>query len=314
MDYEELTGQRVIEPELTTRALILSDSSIRANERQLATPALPADKAPAGTALRRILDRGYITVAVRQDLPGFAFPDPQTGELCGLEIDLARAVAFRIFADCDRVKLVPVKTAERIAKLRPKLGFIDYILEQYSILSTLIMTNWWYQGMAGNLDEFLCPAECAGKLDFVGLDYYWGISSIHPERVLHLMQAAYRHFDQAPVLPEALGGILQNLKTMFGNMPIIIFENGSVDVADGIDRATYLCEHIKQIQKAVTRGINVQGYVCWSITSNREWDCIFGKGSDFGLFHIDLDYDPSLRRQRTASADAYQQIIQNRTA
>jgi beta-glucosidase/6-phospho-beta-glucosidase/beta-galactosidase/ABC-type amino acid transport substrate-binding protein len=312
VDYEEQTGQRILEPAKTMRAIILSESSVSADERLTKELAGPAQKAPLGTALRRIQDRGYISVAVRQDLPGFAFPDPKTGELSGLEIDLARAVAFKIFSDESKVKFLPVETTERITRLRPNLGFIDYLLEQYSILTTLLMSNWWYQGMAGNLDEFLCPAGCAGKLDFVGLDYYWGISNIHIERILRLVEAAYRHFDRAPVWPGALDGILQNLQTMFRNMPIIIFENGSVDVADGIDRATYLCDHVKQIQKAVSSKINVQGYICWSITSNREWDCVFDKSSDFGLFHIELDDDPALRRHKTASADVYSQIIQNR--
>ncbi|HSD57335.1 MAG TPA: family 1 glycosylhydrolase, partial [Methanotrichaceae archaeon] len=61
-------------------------------------------------------------------------------------------------------------------------------------------------------------------------------------------------------------------------------------------------------------GINVKGYVAWALTSNREWDCEFCEASDFGLFHIDLDDDPSLKRKRTNAADAYQQIIQNRAA
>jgi hypothetical protein len=58
----------------------------------------------------------------------------------------------------------------------------------------------------------------------------------------------------------------------------------------------------------------VDGYICWSITSNREWDLEFFAGSDFGLFHIDLDRDPLLiRGPFTAAATAYQQIIRDRT-
>ena len=62
--------------------------------------------------------------------------------------------------------------------------------------------------MANRLDEFLCPRVCTGKLDFVGLDYYWGISTLRLDRILRLIDAAYRRFDQAPVSPGALYDIL----------------------------------------------------------------------------------------------------------
>jgi beta-glucosidase/6-phospho-beta-glucosidase/beta-galactosidase len=81
-----------------------------------------------------------------------------------------------------------------------------------------------------------------------------------------------------------------------------------------MDRAAYIREHVKEVQRAVHRGVNVKGYICWSLTSNREWDCEFCEASDFGLFHIGLDGDPSLKRKRTNAADAYRQIIQNRSA
>jgi beta-glucosidase/6-phospho-beta-glucosidase/beta-galactosidase len=87
-----------------------------------------------------------------------------------------------------------------------------------------------------------------------------------------------------------------------------------VEVADGMGRATYVHKHIREVQRAVQKGINVKGYICWAITSNREWDCEFCEASDFGLFHIDLDKDASLKRKRTSAADIYQQIIQNKAA
>ncbi len=313
-EYEKLSGKRSTLPAKSVRALTLSKSSIMASARERDMSQGPVPMASKGTALRLIQDRGYINVAVRKDLPGFAFFDSNANDLEGLEIDLARAVALRIFGDRSKVRFYPVTAEKRISMLLPRISFIDSILKQYSILSTIIMTNWWYQGMAGNLDEFLCPANCIGKLDFAGLDYYWGISNLWPERVLRLMDAAYRRFDRAPVWPGALDGILVDLQSMFPDKPLIIFENGSVKVADGMDRATYINEHVREVQRAVHNGINVKGYLAWALTSNREWDCVFCDASDFGLFHIDLDDDPSLQRKRTGSADEYQKIIQNKGA
>jgi len=312
--YGKQTGQKVLETARAIRALTIARSSIRANARQRDEPVGPMPKASEGTALRRIQDRGYINVAVRNDLPGFASLDPNTGELKGLEIDLARILAWKIFGDKSKVLLHPATTKKRIPLLLPNVPFLASLQKMYSILSTMLMTNWWYLGMAGELDEFLCPANCVGKLDFVGLDYYWGISSLRPDRILRLVDAAYRRFDRAPVWPGALNGILSDLQSMFPDKPLIIFENGSVEEADGMDRAAYLRGHVKEVQRAVHSGINVKGYVAWSLTSNREWDCEFCEASDFGLFHIDLDDDPLLKRRRTVAADTYQQIIQNKSA
>ena len=63
------------------------------------------------------------------------------------------------------------------------------------------------------------------------------------------------------------------------------------------------------MQRAARDGVKVIGYVCWSITSNREWGLPFGKGSDFGLYHIELDTDPALKRVPTPAVATYQEII-----
>jgi beta-glucosidase/6-phospho-beta-glucosidase/beta-galactosidase len=101
---------------------------------------------------------------------------------------------------------------------------------------------------------------------------------------------------------------------LFPELPILIVENGSVDVADGVDRVDYIRRHIREIQRGRRDGANVVAYVCWSITSNREWGLPFGPGSDFGLYHVDLDSDPALKRVPTAAVEAYREIIRKRGA
>ena len=96
--------------------------------------------------------------------------------------------------------------------------------------------------------------------------------------------------------------------------PILLIENGSVEVADGVDRVSYIRRHILEVQRARRDGVNVIAYICWSITSNREWGLKFDKGSDFGLYHIELDSDPELKRVPTAAVEAYREIISNRKA
>ena len=64
----------------------------------------------------------------------------------------------------------------------------------------------------------------------------------------------------------------------------------------------------------VADGIPVAAYVCWSITSNREWGLAFDQNSDFGLYHIELDGNPGLKRLHTPAVAAYAAIIKARSA
>jgi beta-glucosidase/6-phospho-beta-glucosidase/beta-galactosidase len=55
--------------------------------------------------------------------------------------------------------------------------------------------------------------------------------------------------------------------------------------------------------------VPLAGYVCWTITSNREWGLPFGPSNDFGLYHVELDTDPALERVATPAAAVYRELI-----
>jgi beta-glucosidase/6-phospho-beta-glucosidase/beta-galactosidase len=94
----------------------------------------------------------------------------------------------------------------------------------------------------------------------------------------------------------------------------MIIENGCVPEADGLSRQEYLHRHIQQIQRACGEGANITAYLCWSITTNREWGLKLSPKSDFGLYKIDLDDDSSLTRIETEDVAVYSAIIQQRAA
>ncbi|MDM9382569.1 family 1 glycosylhydrolase [Chlorogloeopsis sp. ULAP01] len=279
-------------------------------ENSFATTFLPL--AEPGTPLRRIQDRGYLIVAVKDNVPGFGYRDPKTGEFSGLEIDLARAVAEEIFGDRNKIQFRPVKTAERLPLLRSIISIFDPLQKIFSILSTSLTSNWWHLGMAGKLPEFLCPKDCVDQQDFVGFDYYWGISNLRINRVKQLMDAAFGRFNNAPVWSGVLYDMLKFHAQLFPGKEILIVENGCVEIADGVKREEYIRRHLAEVQRAYNDGVKVAGYICWSATSNREWGLKFGPASDFGLYHVDLDKDPELKRLPTAAAIAYKEIIQKR--
>ncbi|NMG06509.1 family 1 glycosylhydrolase [Brasilonema sp. UFV-L1] len=280
--------------------------------RDVGRPIIPDQPLPK-RLLSRIQKRGYLIVAVKDNVPGFGYRDPEAGKYSGLEIDLARAVAQQIFGDPNKVMFRPVKSEERLPLLHSMLRIFDPIQKIFSILSTSLTSNWWHLGMAGKLPTFLCPQECVGQQDFVGFDYYWGISNLRINRIKQLMDAAVGRYANAPVWSGVLYDMLKFHAKLFPGKEILIVENGCVDVADStVKREDYIRQHMREVQRACHEGVNVKGYMCWSMTSNREWGLKFDHHSDFGLYHIDLDTDPDLQRQPTHSAQIYQEIIEKR--
>ena len=63
--------------------------------------------------LKEIQERGYLIVAVKDNLRPLAFRD-QTGNLQGLEIDLARRLATELLGRPDAVRLQPVANRDRL--------------------------------------------------------------------------------------------------------------------------------------------------------------------------------------------------------
>ena len=227
--------------------------------------------------LQRIWKNKVLRAAVKSDASGLS--ELKKGKFQGLEIDLARAIAKRIFGDPEKVQFHAVDTKNRLSKLITQRGFMDSLIKVYCVLSTVFAySNWWYLGFAGKLPSFICPGECLytdsgrPKLDFIGLDYYYGIRSLRPDLIIGLMNAGSKgDFDKAPIWPEALYDHLSNLSRLINDpkvlkgrdpLPLYILENGWVDVRKKpMDRAAYIQKHIQQVQRAQMAGLKVKMYL-----------------------------------------------------
>ncbi|MBV9275711.1 MAG: family 1 glycosylhydrolase [Verrucomicrobia bacterium] len=262
----------------------------------------------SGRTIAAIRRRGYLRVGVTHD-PNVG----ATNERLRKELDLAEEIGRRIFGRPGCVQFEVLRMDERVSALRSWLHWFEPIWRTVSVLGTILNSNWWHLGMAGKLPELFCPRECASQQDFVGLDYYWGIDNFELHRVHQLIDASLSRFDDAPVDSPGLLRVLSRLHRWFPDKEILIIENGCIEQADNLSRVEYLQAHIREVTRARAAGIPVAGYIYWSITSNREWGLPFGPASDFGLYHIELDTDPDLKRVRTPSADLYQKIIQQET-
>ena len=83
-------------------------------------------RAPEGTALRDIQDRGKIVVGVKSDVPGFGYLNPRTNQYEGFDVDLAKAIAREVLGSDSAVEFREAKSADRIPFLNA--GQVDLVL------------------------------------------------------------------------------------------------------------------------------------------------------------------------------------------
>jgi beta-glucosidase len=92
------------------------------------------------------------------------------------------------------------------------------------------------------------------------------------------------------IYPEGLYAVLQRMAG-FGK-PIVITENGISD-ADDDQRPAYIVAHVKQMYRAIQAGVDLRGYMHWTLLDNYEW--AEGFLQRFGLATRDRELRPSAR-------------------
>ncbi len=117
-----------------------------------------------------------------------------------------------------------------------------------------------------------------------------------------------------PVIPAGLTEVLTTLTKLYSGLlpPVYITENGcSVDderdATGSIDdqpRIAYLGGHIRAVADAIRAGVDVRGYLVWSLLDNFEW--AEGYHQRFGLVHVDF---ATGRRTPKASFGWYRDMI-----
>jgi polar amino acid transport system substrate-binding protein len=91
-----------------------------------------AGNMPANTTMAKILARGRLIVGTDQNTYLFGFRNPETGEIEGFDVDIAREVAKAIFGTADgHVQLVAITSAQRIPYLTD--GKVDIVAHTMTI-------------------------------------------------------------------------------------------------------------------------------------------------------------------------------------
>src|SRR5690625_7511044 len=88
--------------------------------------------------------------------------------------------------------------------------------------------------------------------------------------------------------PHGLRDLLLRLQREWPVPPIMITENGAAfddeltgDAVHDADRQQYLATHIAAVAEALEAGVDVRGYLAWSLLDNFEW--AFGDDKRFEI-------------------------------
>ncbi len=144
----------------------------------------------------------------------------------------------------------------------------------------------------------------AAPIDVLGVNYYnpTVITAADPAETglpfgFEEIEGVPRTALDWPVVPEGLTELLVGLKERYGAAlpPILITENGCSTVdepdPDGVvhdeARIDFLDAHIRALHTTVERGVDVRGYLTWSLLDNFEW--AEGYSQRFGLVRVDYE-------------------------
>ncbi|WP_105567807.1 GH1 family beta-glucosidase [Microbacterium halophytorum] len=98
------------------------------------------------------------------------------------------------------------------------------------------------------------------------------------------------------IAPDGLEELLVSLHEQFPDQPLMITENGAAfpdvveQTAEGprvhdAERTDYLLRHFGAARRAVDRGVDLRGYLVWSLLDNFEWG--YGFSKRFGIVRVD---------------------------
>ena len=163
---------------------------------------------------------------------------------------------------CPRVK---VGIAAHLVNALPKRphNFLDVLSTKW----VRYFWNWWFLN------------RIKTKQDFVGFNYYF----TDYYKLLKRRNPAFPVNDLGWYMePEGLHLLLARVWSHY-KKPIIITENGCADKDDQY-RRWWLEETMIAMERALSEGIDVQGYFHWSLLDNFEW--AYGWWPQFGLIHV----------------------------
>jgi len=221
-----------------------------------------------------------ITLSVQAHLP--ASSDPRDAEAASR----ARAFHNEWFVDPIVFGEYPAALREQFGALLPAIG-------------------------ADDRELFQAP------IDFLGVNYY--TRNVHRHDEHGFFRAATERpvgrytSMESEIYPAGLYLVLREFHERYG-LPLYVTENGAgfdgeIPAGDGRvadnERLLYLQGHLEMCHRAIADGVDLRGYLVWSLLDNFEWG--FGYAIRFGI--VRCDFDTGLRTPKL-SALWYRRVIE----
>ena len=224
-------------------------------------------QAEGGRILKNIVADSYIGTAV-----SCSFIEPFTDDAKDIRAaQRADAVMNRLF-------------------IEPALG-LGYPIDAFAYLGGI-------KKYMQNGDE----AKLRFDFDFIGIQNYFGVTVRHsylaPVLWLKEVPARLRNVPVTAmgweVRPDGMYNILKQFARYEGIKEIVVSESGAAfedSIVNGEvhdpERTDYFTLYLEQILRAKREGINIKGYLVWSLMDNFEW--AEGYNARFGLVHVDFE-------------------------
>jgi beta-glucosidase len=146
------------------------------------------------------------------------------------------------------------------------------------------------------------------QLDWIGLNYYtrslYQSDPTVPVFPVRQSRGALEKNDLGwETYPQALTEFLKRTSSRYPGLPIYVTENGMSE-SDDSRRIDFFDKHFAAIRDAQEHGVDVRGYMAWTLIDNFEW--AEGYSAKFGIVAMD-----PLTRDRTAkgSYQAFQEML-----
>ncbi|ACZ20239.1 beta-glucosidase/6-phospho-beta-glucosidase/beta-galactosidase [Sanguibacter keddieii DSM 10542] len=154
------------------------------------------------------------------------------------------------------------------------------------------IANQVYQALPGAeavTAEYSWPREdvflvAARDDDWVGVQSYTRTrvgtdGPLHPEPGVELTLSGYEFY------PQAVGEAARHTWEVTEHTPVIVTENG-LSVTDDTRRVAYLHGALDSLERAMADGVDIRGYLHWSLLDNYEWGSY---APTFGLVAVDRE-------------------------
>lgn len=138
--------------------------------------------------------------------------------------------------------------------------------------------------------------QVADTVDIIGVNYYYSQDASASRFIVRPHGELASNYTQNgwEIDPEGFHATLTNVYQRYGK-PIVVSENG-IGTQSEAKKIRYFREHVNQMRRAMNDGVDIRGYLPWTLIDNYEW--AEGYAANFGLTYLNkktmqLEIQPS---------------------